>query len=173
MRSRILVGVIVLTALVGAGTLAAGSRDNVTTDKQWTVTNVRDPILVGSTMVMGPVLVVHDSNKMARGEACTTFYRFKPGVGPQEEIVSFHCRPRQGTVVETSTFTTVATEPGCKRLVEYQIGGEAEEHGVPARERTGDGHCRKPHRRPRPEGPERVPPPAGPVRLGRGGGAAR
>ena len=133
MRSRIGVGVIVLTALVGAGTLVAGGIDNVTADKQWTVTNFRDPVLVAKTLVMGPVMIVHDSNKMARGEACTTFYRFKPGVGPQEEIVSFHCRPRQGTLAETTTFTTLSTDTGCKRLVEYQIGGDAEAHGVPAK----------------------------------------
>jgi hypothetical protein len=30
-------------------------------------------------------------------------------------------------------FTTVSTEPGCKRLVEYQIGGDAEAHGVPVK----------------------------------------
>jgi hypothetical protein len=133
MRTRIVVGVIVLTAVVGAGTLAAGALDNVTADKQWTVTNFRDPIRVAGMLVMGPVMIVHDSNKMARGEACTTFYRFKPGVGPQEELVSFHCRPRQGTAVETTTFTTLSTDTGCKRLVEYQIGGDAEAHGVPVK----------------------------------------
>jgi hypothetical protein len=133
MRTRIFVGVIVLTAIVGAGTLAAGALKNVGPDKQWTVTNFPDPIYVANRLVMGPVMIVHDSNKMARGEACTTFYRFKPGVGPQEEIVSFHCRPRQATLVEETTFTTLRTQPGCKRLVEYQIGGDAEAHGVPAK----------------------------------------
>jgi len=131
MRSRIIVGVVVLTALIGAGTLAARGIPNVGADKQWTLTNFQDPVRVKDTLVMGPVLIVHDSNKMARGEPCTTFYRFKPGVGPQEELVSFHCRPRQGHLVETTTFTTVASDPGCKRLVEYQIAGDAEAHGVP------------------------------------------
>jgi hypothetical protein len=118
-------------ALVGAGTLAARGIPNVGADKQWALTNFQDPVRVKSTLVMGPVLIVHDSNKMAHGEPCTTFYRFKPGVGPQEELVSFHCRPRQANLVETTTFTTVALDQGCKRLVEYQIGGDAEAHGVP------------------------------------------
>ena len=82
---------------------------------------------------MGPVLIVHDSEKMSRGEPCTTFYRFKPGAGQKEGLVSFHCRPRQAQTVDTTTFTTVATEPGCKRLVEYQIAGDAEAHGVPVK----------------------------------------
>jgi hypothetical protein len=100
-------------------------------DKQWSIVNFADPVRVVGAVVMGPVLIVHDSNKMARGEACTTFYRFKPGKGPTEEIVSFHCRPRQANLVERTTYTTVSPEPGCKRLVEYQIGGDAEAHGVP------------------------------------------
>ena len=133
MRTRMIVGVIGVMALVGAATLAARGFDTVRADKQWSIVNFADPTWVANTLVMGPVLIVHDSDKMARGEACTTFYRFKAGKGPTDEIVSFHCRPRQGTLAETTTFTTVSTEPGCKRLVEYQIGGDAEVHGVPVK----------------------------------------
>jgi hypothetical protein len=133
MRTRITVGVVVLVGIIGAVSVAARVNNNVGTDKQWTVTNFPDPVLVKDTVVMGPVLIVHDSAKMARGEACTTFYRFRPGTGPQEELVSFHCRPRQGASVEETTFTLQSTGPGCKRLVEYQIGGDAEAHGVPAK----------------------------------------
>ena len=131
MRTRTIVGIVGVMALVGAATLAARGTDEVRADKQWSIVNFADPVWVARTLVMGPVLIVHDSDKMARGEACTTFYRFKAGKGPSDEIVSFHCRPRQSTLAETTTFTTVSTEPGCKRLVEYQIGGDAEVHGVP------------------------------------------
>ena len=133
MRPRLIVGVIGVMALAGAATLAARGIDAVGAAKQWSIVNFADPVWVANTLVMGPVLVVHDSNKMARGEACTTFYRFTPGKGPTDEIVSFHCRPRQATLAETTTFTTVSTEPGCKRLIEYQIGGDAEAHGVPVK----------------------------------------
>lgn len=133
MRTRILVGVVVLLALVGAGTLAARGSSEVGLDKQWALTNFPNPVMVNGTLIMGPVLIVHDSAKMARGEACTSFYRFKPGVGPQEALVSFHCRPRQANAVDQTTFTVASTEPGCKRLVEYQIAGDAEAHGVPVK----------------------------------------
>jgi len=133
MRSRITVGVVILVGIISAGTVAARVNSNVGTDRQWTVTNFPDPVLVKDTIVMGPVLIVHDSAKMAKGEACTTFYRFKPGVGPQEVLVSFHCRPRQGYMVDETTFTLEGNGPGCKRLIEYQISGDAEAHGVPSK----------------------------------------
>jgi hypothetical protein len=131
MRSRIISGVFLLVAIVGAGTLAARGNSNVAPDKQWAVTNFAEPVLVQGQFVMGPVLIVHDSAKMARGEACTTFYRFEPGRGPKEELVSFHCRPRPTAPVASTTFKTMATDAGCKRLVEYQIAGDPEAHGIP------------------------------------------
>jgi hypothetical protein len=131
MRSRTLVGVFLLITLVGAGSVAARGHSYVGSDKQWSVVNFPDPVQVKGLFVMGPVLIVHDDAKMARGEACTTFYRFEPGRGPREEIVSFHCTPRQAAPVDTTRFATVTTEPGCKRLVEYQIAGDSEVHGIP------------------------------------------
>src|SRR5262245_15219187 len=120
MRTRIIVG-LALLLIVGVGTL--GARPTVGLDKQWTVTNFPDPILVKRVLISGPVAVVHDSEKMARGEACTTFYRFKPGVGIQEELVSFHCQPRDTQMATETTFTLVSTDTRCKKLVEYQIAG--------------------------------------------------
>ena len=131
MRSRIIVGVFALIGLVSAGTLAARGSSYVGSDQQWTLANFPEPVLVKGQFIMGPVLIVHDSAKMARGEACTTFYRFDTGVGPKEALLSFHCRPRQAEPVATTTFTTVSTEAGCKKLVEYQIAGDPEAHGIP------------------------------------------
>jgi len=132
MRGRIIVSVAVVVALLGVGTFASRAGD-VAGSRQWTVVNFTDPVLVKDQIVMGPVLIVHDSEKMSRGEACTTFYRFQPGKGPKEELVSFHCRPDARGVVAENTFTYVNTEVGCKRLIEYQIAGDAESHGVPAK----------------------------------------
>jgi hypothetical protein len=131
MRSRMIVGVFLLIGLVGAGNLAARGNTTVGSDKQWSVVNFVDAVVVKRQFVMGPVLIVHDDAKMARGEACTTFYRFDPARGPQEELVSFHCRPRQAESVDTTRLATVLTETGCKRLVEYQIAGDSEAHGIP------------------------------------------
>jgi len=131
MRTRMIVGVTLLVALLGVGVVgraaaAAGYR-------QWTVVNFTDAVQVKGQIVMGPVLIVHDDEKMARGEACTTFYRFTPGKGPREELLSFHCLPVQRTTVDRTRFSIVDSPAGCKRLTEYQIAGDSEAHGVPTK----------------------------------------
>src|SRR5262245_29002375 len=158
MRLRILVTAAALVGLAGAGTLVArGAGDygsnkiccienpsccggsastccttpDLTRGKQWSVTNFVDAIMVDRSLVSGPVLIVHDEEKMARGEPCTTFYRFDPATGPKEALVSFHCKPHRAEPVSKATFRTSITDAGIKRLVEYQFEGEAEAHGVP------------------------------------------
>lgn len=134
MRLRVVVGVFLLMALVGAGSMAARGSSYVGLDKQWTIVNFPNPVLVKGEFVMGPVLIVHDSARMARGEPCTTFYRFELGKGPKEEIVSFHCKPRRAAAgTELTVLTTVTVQPGCLKLVEYQVAGDSEAHGIPAK----------------------------------------
>ena len=132
MRSRIIVIVAVVVALLGIGVFASRAGD-VAGSRQWTIVNFPEPVLVTNQFVMGPVLIVHDDEKMSRGLPCTTFYRFEPGKGPKEALVSFHCRPNVRAAAAETTFTYVAAPNGCKRLTEYQIAGDAEVHGVPAK----------------------------------------
>jgi hypothetical protein len=132
MRTRIIVGVTLMIALLGVGTYMSRAGE-VEGRRQWTVINFVDPVQVKDQIVMGPVLIVHDDEKMGRGEACTTFYRFDAAKGPQEELLSFHCRPVQRPRVDRTTFSLVDTPIGCKRLTEYQIAGDAEAHGIPTK----------------------------------------
>ena len=131
MRTRIIVGVTLLIAMLGVGTFAV--RASEVGRIQWTAVNFVDAVQVKDQLVMGPVLIVHDDEKMARGEPCTTFYRFDPAKGPQEKLISFHCLPVQRSRAAHTTFSTVGTEVGCKRLVEYQIAGDSEAHGIPSK----------------------------------------
>ena len=133
MRSRMFIGVLMVAAVVGIGRVAALGTSHVAADKQWSVVNFPDPVMVKGQFVMGPVLIVHDNEKMERGEACTTFYRFDPAKGPQEALLSFHCIPKQTNNVPTTTLKTYSNAPFCKKLVEYQIAGDAEAHGIPQR----------------------------------------
>jgi hypothetical protein len=111
---------------------ASQTSSNLTADKQWAIVNFKETVRVNGRYIVGPVLIVHDMNKMANGEPCTSFYRFDPAEGPKAELVSFHCIPKaaQKRLAET-TFKTVVIETGVKQLVEYQIAGDDEAHGIP------------------------------------------
>ena len=138
MTTRTIVGVVLLVAGLGSGTLATGHDDHGR-GRQWAVVYLAEPTLVGSTIVQGPVLFTHDAAKMARGEPCTSIQLFEPGNGPIEEVASFHCIPRPGKVTHRFTLTTrpnVQDGYGCE-LVAYQFAGDDEIHGVPA---TARGH---------------------------------
>ena len=132
MRSRILVGALLTAAALSAGTMAT-SADRVGPARQWAVTYLHEPTLIGSTIVEGPVMFEHDMDKMARGEPCTTIRLFDPEKGPADVLVSFHCIPKARKVVSKFTMTTRPNTElgfGCI-LTEYQFAGDAEGHGVP------------------------------------------
>jgi hypothetical protein len=131
MRASRHIAASVLVLLLGAGavTTTAGSAPK----RQSAVVYLSEPTLIGSTIVQGPVLFVHDEERMARGEPCTTIRLFEPGNGPTESLVSFHCIP---TRRPTARAFTLRTRPnttdgfGCV-LTEYQFAGDSEGHGVP------------------------------------------
>jgi hypothetical protein len=161
MRFRIFVGAAVVVGIVGAATITARAtrteQNNVccaglanvccienracchdnnqsaraTGGKQSSIVNFMHVVLVKTSFISGPVLIVHDDAKMARGEPCTTFYRFDPAEGQKEALVSFHCKPRRADRVDTTTFKTAPSAIGVNRLIEYQIAGDAEAHGIP------------------------------------------
>jgi hypothetical protein len=133
MKARFLVLSLLVVGVMTVGTGASRGQGG-TNRKTWTIVNFVDPVMVKDQVVMGPVLIVHDDQKMEQGEACTTFYRFDPSRGPREELVSFHCTPVQRDVAATTQLTVSdSSEPGCRRLQSYQIAGESEAHAIPTK----------------------------------------
>jgi hypothetical protein len=143
MRSRILFGVLLVLGLLSPATFAT-SGAHLSPVRQWAIVNFdRTTDVSGALLNAGRYLIVHDAEKMARGEACTTFYRFgESGNGAQEEAVSFHCIPREREVAGETTLTlgTVYGDlGGCTypwgvtwdKLTEYQFAADSEGHGVP------------------------------------------
>ena len=130
MLSRFAVGLLLITAVFTSAALASGDHAS----QRWAAVFLSEPTLVGSTIVQGPVLFVHDDAKMARGEPCTTVQLFNPGEGPSETIASFHCLPRQAKAPRTFRIQTRPNTElgfGCV-LVEYQFAGDPEAHGMPS-----------------------------------------
>lgn len=132
MRSRIIVGSLLLLGVFAAGTIAT-SGDGVAPPRQWGIATFTDPVIVTDQILMGSYLIVHDDAKMERGEPCTSFYRFDPAKGPQEEVLSFHCTPatRQAADKLTLTKSERKSAIGINRLTEYQFAGDCEAHGIP------------------------------------------
>jgi hypothetical protein len=133
MRSRILKGLLVIAGFTALGALTTGDAMSAAS-RQSAVVWLKEPTLIGSMIVQGPVVFTHDAEKMAKGDACTTVYLWEPGKTRGEEVASFHCIP---TARKTASTFTLRTEPnlelgfGCI-LKEYQFAGDPEGHGVPS-----------------------------------------
>jgi hypothetical protein len=130
MRIRIVSIFWLLAGLLGVG-LTTGDANAAA--RRWAVVYLDEPMLIGSTIVQGPVVFIHDDVEMAHGEPCTTVRLFDPGKGPIEEIASFHCLPVPRGAVRKFTLRTRPNSElgfGCV-LTEYQFAGESEGHGVP------------------------------------------
>jgi hypothetical protein len=113
--------------------------DGAAPHQQSAIVRFAHPTWVGSEMLIGTYVIVHDEDKMTRGEPCTTFYRVGTRARPLEEVVSFRCIPHERTVVHRFT-TTVESNPalGIDALTEYQFAGDSEGHGVSIAARASD-----------------------------------
>jgi hypothetical protein len=132
MRRRTFVGLILVVGL--SAPVAVHSGDGNSATRRWATVYLSEPTLIGSTIVQGPVMFLHDDARMARGEPCTTVRLFDPERGPIDEIASFHCIPTPRKLASKFTLTTRPNDElgyGCV-LTEYQFAGETEGHGVPA-----------------------------------------
>jgi len=132
MRLRFSVGTLLLLGSVSAGAFVMRSVEAAPA-RQSAIVYLRQPTLIGSTIVQGPVIFIHDMTKMTRGEPCTTVRLVEPRKGLGEEVASFHCIPTRRQVVNSFTIRTrpnVELAFGCI-LTEFQFAGHQEAHGVP------------------------------------------
>jgi hypothetical protein len=130
---RIRLAVLLLACTLGPGAFAMSGDRPSGPNQQWAIVYFREPTLIATATVQGPVLFVHDKLKMERGEPCTTVRWFDPERGPLEQAVTFHCIPAARSLVHQFTLTTrpnMATGIGCI-LTEYQFADDDEGHGVP------------------------------------------
>src|ERR1019366_3757746 len=125
--SVLLVGTLVTAAAAMSGDRAPGQQSAMVTFEH--------PTWGVGQLLMGTYVIVHDEDKMTRGEPCTAFYRVGMRARPLEEVVSFHCIPHARRIVPSFTTTVSANPAGgidtFDTLTEYQFAGDAEGHGVP------------------------------------------
>ena len=129
---RMLVGaVMVLSLFTVAGTASNGRGPS---SRRWAIVNFPDPVMLHRNLLMGMYLIVHDDERMARGEPCTSIYRFDRKRGPQAVEVEFTCEPHQRAVCDRTTLAIRRNAAsGFNEVTEYQFAGDSEVHGIPAR----------------------------------------
>lgn len=132
MKSRILVSALAVVALLTISGIAS-SGDAAGPARRWAIVTFSDPVQLGDQFLMGTYLFVHDDGKMAKGEACTSIYKFDPARGPREQVIAFHCVPANRDVCGATRITLRDRGLDIPRLVEYQFAGDTEGHGVPGR----------------------------------------
>ena len=126
MRSRIIVGSLVLLAIA-----IVASRSAASPALKWAIVNLKDTTVIAGAFVSGPVVFVHDDEKMARGGPCTSVHEFDEQKGLGKEIVAFHCKPRWTKAPERFTQATTSRPDGPRVMTEYQFAGDEEAHGIP------------------------------------------
>jgi hypothetical protein len=73
MRSRMLIGTLVVAGLVAVGSAAFAGIGAPAV--KWAVVNLPEPTMINGSFVMGQVIFQHDDERMARGEPCTKIYK--------------------------------------------------------------------------------------------------
>jgi hypothetical protein len=129
---RVLLGVLLaLSFFAVVGVASTGAHMST---RQWAIVSFREPVLIRGSVLMGRYLVVHDDERMAKGEPCTSIYVFDKETGPKSLEVEFMCVPKQKALTDKTTFQ-VRRHPGIEipQVIEYQFAGDEEAHGVPAR----------------------------------------
>jgi hypothetical protein len=127
MRLRHFVTLSMLLAGVGLFELGMPADAAGTSARQSAIVTFADPVLVGGTWVMGRIQIVHDEDRMARGEPCTHVYRLAKGKQP-EEVVAIHCKRVSRPIADRLTLGMRTTDPRFRTLTSYQFRGSDHAH---------------------------------------------
>jgi hypothetical protein len=126
MRMKVFVGALLFVAIFAVSVLGAAPA------RQAAVVRFLKPTIIAGAAVMGAVVFEHDDARMARGEPCTTVYRYDAKTQARgDKLVEFMCTPKERPAAKEFTATCQKAPAGPERLVEYQFAGDLEGHGVP------------------------------------------
>jgi hypothetical protein len=115
----------VSTAVLGA------DQPEPTSAREYAKIMFHHAVKVGDRVLMGPYVIEHDNDRMARGRPCTYIYVADDMRLP---VVAFHCRHlhRKATDRPTVTLRRLPETTGpAFELIEFQFAGSGDGHGVP------------------------------------------
>ncbi|MDQ3821577.1 MAG: hypothetical protein M3362_28395 [Acidobacteriota bacterium] len=133
MKRRLLL--ILIACFVGLSGNSPAKSDRVLAahENERAVVEFKDQVKLLGVFLKGEYLIIHDHEKMARGEDCTYIYRLKDGK-QGELVVSFHCTPQPRPLAESFRLKTSRrfTQGIIPEVTEIQFGGSREAHLVPS-----------------------------------------
>lgn len=117
----------ILAALVTVIGVAA-ARTNLTPKERATV-EFTQTVKLGDALLKGNYYIVHDEERMAKGEDCTYVYD-----SAWKLVVSFHCIPVERPKAQSFKIVTSRANLayGPSEVVEIQFAGSTEAHRVPS-----------------------------------------
>lgn len=86
------------------------------------------PVWVGQTVLMGKYIIEHDTDRQARGEACTHIYAASD---PKTPVAKFHCTHLDVNPTATDVVVLQSLGDGSQKFLQFQFKGEAAAHGYP------------------------------------------
>jgi hypothetical protein len=124
---RLLFAATMLTALmITVGVFTAQANSEAKKNDRATVEFTQTVKLL-NVFLKGEYTVVHDEDRMAKGEDCTYVYD-----ATGKLIVSFHCTPVERKKAESFRIVTARLDPsGLSQITEIQFAGSTEGHLVP------------------------------------------
>ena len=128
---------IILTTFALFGLLVLGgslwpSGSNAAPRRESALVEFPQTVKLGSVLLRGTYLIVHDEERMARGEPCTYIYRGKE-MDESKLVASFHCIhvERDRATAFKATFAPHSSPYETLELREIQFAGSKDGHKVP------------------------------------------
>jgi hypothetical protein len=127
MRRYLLAGSLLAALIITIGVLAVQAETEAGNGERATV-EFTDTVKLKGVFLKGQYLIVHDDEKMAKGEDCSYFYDRSGRL-----VVSFHCIPVERPKTKSFRIVTVRLSGGNAPadIVEIQFPGSTEAHQVP------------------------------------------
>lgn len=129
---RILLATFALFGLLVLGGTLWPSNSQAAPQRESAVVEFTQTVKLGGVLLRGEYLIVHDEERMARGEACTYVYQGRQ-IDEARLVTSFHCihMDRETVTAFKATFAPRATVNQVPEIKEIQFAGSKDGHRVP------------------------------------------
>jgi hypothetical protein len=129
---RFTFAILITGALLMAGSAFAKSNHLADSKIQQGAVTFDTPVKLMGVILKGQYLFVHDEERMARGESCTSVYTYSEGK-KGDLVISFHCIPVERDKSDHFTASVKMLQGvNLYELVEYRFAGSTEGHRVPS-----------------------------------------